>query len=194
MNAFDYFEVVCPEEAGGAAYRQIAGDVLADLDLVKVICRLHIVIDPEVPYFLAAGITRQLPENVRVGDFANVLPKEEETVLDIGNEAYLSPLLSVLWARFGRDKIDQPDRFTVIIKEPGADPAEIEALIVADPSVMIAKDLIYALQYIAPEGFKVRRQFVSGRRFYYIASENTLAEDVLETLVADAFRTMGVET
>jgi hypothetical protein len=48
------------------------------------------------------------------------------------------------------------------------------------------------MQYLAPEGFKVRRQYIRGERFYYVASEDTLPGDVVERMVMPLFERMGV--
>jgi putative methanogenesis marker protein 17 len=192
MKALEYFEVECPEETGGKAYREIAEDIFRDLDLLKTIGRLHIYIDPKIPLFLAVGITKKLPRLVRVRDFAGVKEEGGKVTLDISEEKYLSQLLKILWNRYGRNLVEQPDRWTVIITGNDVNRSEIEEMVVFDPSESMHKDLIYALQYIAPEGFKVRRQFVSEERFYYVASEDTLPEDIIETLVAEKFARIGV--
>lgn len=193
MKALEYFEVECSEEVGGSAYRQIAEDVLGDLDLLKTIGRLHIYIDPKIPLFIAVGILKKMPRLMRVRDFANILEQNGKVILDISDETYLSQLLQILWARFGRNLVEQPDRWTIVIKSEEAARDELEDLVVSDPGVNLQKDLIYALQYIAPEGFKVRRQYVKGNVFYYVASENTLAEDVIQRLVAGKLELIGVE-
>ncbi|MDG6257577.1 MAG: methanogenesis marker 17 protein [Methanomicrobiaceae archaeon] len=192
MKAFEYFEVECEDAVGAESYRRIAGDILGDLDLIKVIGRLHIFIDPKVPLFLAVGLTRKLPRRVRLRDFANVLEKGDGVLIDISDETHLSRLLHILWERFGRDLVEQPDRWTIQIRGGAVDPSDIEDLIVFDPTESLAKDIIYAFQYIAPEGFKVRRQLVKEGRFYYVASENTLEEGEVDRLLAENFAKIGV--
>ncbi|MDH7593428.1 MAG: methanogenesis marker 17 protein [Methanomicrobiales archaeon] len=192
MEALDYFQVESPEAAGAEYYKQIMADVLQDLDLVKIISRLHIFVDPKVPVFVAVGTIRKLPGMVRVRDCGNVKVEEGRAVISIGDEKYLSSLLKVLSDTYGKQRIDQPDRFTVIVTGEGIDGRELEEIQVADPSEGIYRDIIYAMQYGSPEGFKVRRQGVSRERFYYVASEDTLPEDVVETLVKEKFSLMGV--
>lgn len=192
MKALEYFEVECADAVGGGSYRRIAADILGDLDLIKVIGRLHIFIDPKVPLFLAVGVTRKLPRRVRLRDFANVLEQEGGVVVDISDETYLAQLLNILWERFGRDQVEQPDRWTIRLRKGEMDVSEIEDLVVFDPTESLAKDIIYALQYIAPEGFKVRRQLVKEGRFYYVASENTLDENEVDRLLAENFAKIGV--
>ncbi|MCK8518070.1 methanogenesis marker 17 protein [Methanoculleus sp. 7T] len=192
MPPLNYFVVESPDEVGREAYERIAGDVLQDLDLIKVIDQLHIYVDPKAPIFVAAGRLRHMPRAIRVSDFANVNPGEKEIVLDIGDETYLAPLLRKLWARYGKENVDQPDRFTVVLPAGVVGAEELEEMVVADPSETLYKDVIYALQYIAPEGFKVRRQYIKGGTFYYVASEDTLPGDIVETMIKPMFEKMGV--
>jgi len=186
----EHFEVECPEPKGGDYYRRIAEVVLLDHDLVKVISKLHIFIDPRVPIFIAVGETRKLPSLVRLRDFADVNIQGEQVTISIGNETYLAPLLRILWERFGKERVMQPDRFTIQMNLSPSESGGIEDLVVMDPSETLYKDLIYALQCIQPEGFKVRRQYYGNNRFYLVASEDTLPEDISD-LVRDQFARMG---
>lgn len=190
MEAIEYFEVECPEETGRDYYRRIADVVLLDHNLLRVIQKLHIFIDPRVPLFIAVGITRKLPGVIRVRDFANVNTQDQKTTISIADETYLAPFLKILWERFGGDRVLQPDRFTVILSIAAADAEGIEDIPVIDPSESLYKDLIYALQVIQPEGFKVRRQYYGRGRFYLVASEDTLPESI-EDLVREKFALMG---
>ena len=192
MRGLEYFEVECVEPVGRETYAQIADDILSDLNLNQSIGRLHIFIDPEVPLFLAVGVIKQMPGLVYIRDFASALGTETGVVLDIGTERYLSPMLSILWDKYGRDLITQPDRFTVNILIPGLDPREIEDLMVVDPSEGMYHDIIYALQWIAPEGFKVRRQTIGEVQFSYVASENTLDKEKIDVLLREKFALVGV--
>lgn len=68
----------------------------------------------------------------------------------------------------------------------------MDDMIVADPTEGLFKDLIYALQLICPEGFRVKKQVFQEGKFWFVASENTLEEDVLP-LVREQFVKMGEE-
>jgi len=190
MDAVEYFEVECPEKAGGEYYRRIADVVLLDHNLIRVIRKLHIFIDPRIPLFIATGITRKLPGIVHIRDFADVNVQEQKVTLSIGDETYLAPLLKILWERYGKELVEQPDRFTIVIRTGGAELKEVEDIPVYDPSESIYKDLIYALQVIQPEGFKVRRQYYGKEKFFLVASENTLPENI-EEIVREKFALMG---
>jgi putative methanogenesis marker protein 17 len=190
MLAIEYFEVECPEALGAEYYRQITNDVLLDHNLLRVIHKLHIAIDPKVPIFVAVGILKKITTRVRVGDFANVNPLEGKIVLVISDETYLAPMLKIFWQKFGKDRVEQPDRFTVILYDVKAEPKEIEEIIVADPSESLYKDLIYAFRCIAPEGFRLRSEKFSKEKFSFVASENTLPENI-DDLVREKFALMG---
>src|SRR4030042_4756761 len=186
MLAIEYFEVECPEPLGAAYYKQITNDVLLDHNLLRVISKLHIFIDPKVPIFVAVGTLKKITSVVRVRDFTSVNPVGEKITLVISDERYLAPMLKIFWQKFGKDKVEQPDRFTVILYNVEADAREIEDLVVADPSESLFKDLIYAFRLIAPEGFRVRSEKFSKEKFSFVASEDTLAED-LTPLISEKF-------
>ncbi len=192
MDSLEYFQVESPETTGAEYYRKIVGTVLQDLDLLKIISRLHVFIDPRIPVFVAVGVIRKLPSLIRVKDTGGVKIEGNEATISITDETYLAPLLSALAARFGKDNIDQPDRFTVIISSKEPIPDDFDEMAVADPREGIYRDLVYALQYMAPEGFKVRRQDIQSDRFWYVASEDTLDEEKVRTLVREKFALMGV--
>jgi putative methanogenesis marker protein 17 len=189
MLAIEYFEVECPEPLGAEYYRQITNDVLLDHNLLRVIHKLHIAIDPKVPIFVAVGILKKITTRVRVGDFANVNPLEGKIVLVISDETYLASMLKIFWQKFGKDHVEQPDRFTVILYDIKIEPKEIEEIIVADPSESLYKDLIYAFRCIAPEGFRLRSEKFSKEKFSFVASENILPEN-LEDITREKFALM----
>lgn len=191
--ALDYFEVECSEKKGGNTYLEIASDVLKDLNLLSIISRLHIYIDPEFPLFLAVGQIRKMPGVVKAGDFTNIMEKEGKIVIDVGEETYLSNLLSKLWDKYGRENVDQPDRFTITLNPENKTIGEIEKLVVLDHRENIYKDIIYAMQWIAPEGFRIRKEGLDKSTFYYIASENTIPQDMAEELVRDKTAIMKEE-
>ncbi len=59
MPAIEYFEVECPEPLGAEYYRQITNDVLLDHNLLRVIHKIHVYIDPKVPIFVTVGILKK---------------------------------------------------------------------------------------------------------------------------------------
>jgi putative methanogenesis marker protein 17 len=190
MQTLEYFEVESTEPAGGALYRRIASTVITDHDLLRVLEKLRIFIDPKVPIFIAVGLTRTVPRNIVVSDFCGVTYDGQKVTLMITDETYLAPLLELLWQRFGKDQVLQPDRFTIEMRFQGNEAEGIEEIVVADPTEGLFKDLIYTMQVICPEGFRVKKQSFQNGRFWFVASENTLPEDVMP-MVNEQFAIMG---
>jgi putative methanogenesis marker protein 17 len=159
MSTLEYFEVESTETVGAQLYRRIASTVITDHNLLKVLERLRIWIDPQIPIFIAVGVTRTVPRMITVSDLAGVTYDGQKITLAIADEMYLADLLLVLWKTFGKDQVSQPDRFTIEI-QTGVDAATsgIEELAVADPTEGLFKDLIYSMQVICPEGFRIKRQ------------------------------------
>ena len=190
MQAIEYFEVECPEARGGENYRQIANDVLLDHNMLRVVQKIHVFIDPKVPIFVAVGTLKKITTVIKVGDIANVNPQEGKFTLAISDETYLAPMLKVFWDKFGKDHVDQPDRFTVILTGVSIEARELEDMRVIDPSEALYKDLVYALRCICPEGFRVRSENYGSEKFSFVASEDMLTDTSL-ALVKEKFALMG---
>ena len=108
---------------------------------------------------LPSGSSKKITTLVRVGDFANVNPQEGKMTLVISDETYLAPMLKIFWERFGKDHVEQPDRFTVILYDVQADARRDRGDRRRRPERgRLYKDLIYAFRCIAPEGFRVRSE------------------------------------
>lgn len=191
MAGLDYFAVESTED-GADNYNKIATTVLQDHNLLSIVEGLHLYIDPEYPLFVATGLIRPPRAAIRVSDVGNVLVQDGKATIAVGDETYLAAMLKMLWNRLGHDNVDQPDRFTVIISNVEI-PKDIENWIVIDPAESLFKDLIYAIQVIAPEGFKVRRENYGSDRFSYAASENTLPAEDVERIIAERFARMEEE-
>ena len=188
MAGLDYFEVECTED-GSDNYIKVATTVLQDHNLLGIVEGLHIYIDPQYPLFVAAGFIRPPRSVIKISDVGNVLLQDGQATIAVGDETYLAAMLKILWQKLGHDNVDQPDRFTVIIKNTQI-PKDIRDWVVVDPAESLFKDHIYAIQVIAPEGFKVRRENYGKNRFSYAASENTLPAADVEKIIADRFARM----
>ncbi len=188
MAGLDYFEVECTED-GSDNYIKIATTVLQDHNLLGIVEGLHIYIDPQYPLFVATGFIRPPRSVIKISDIGNVLVQDDQATISVGDETYLAAMLTMLWKKLGHENVDQPDRFTVIIKNVEI-PKDLRDWVVIDPAKLLFKDLIYAIQVIAPEGFKVRRENYGTNRFSYAASENTLPEKEIEKIIADRFAKM----
>lgn len=188
MAGLDYFEVECTED-GSDNYIKITTTVPQDHNLLGIVEGLHIYIDPQYPLFVAVGLIRPPRAAIKVSDVGNVLIQDGQATIAVGEERHLASMLKMLWQKLGHDNVDQPDRFTVIIKNVEI-PKDLRDWTVIDPAESLFKDLIYAIQVIAPEGFKVRRENYGKNRFSYAASENTLPAAEVEKIIANRFKIM----
>jgi putative methanogenesis marker protein 17 len=179
MSTLDYFVVESPDTVGAEQYRKLASIVIGDHKLLRVLSKIHIYIDPEVPIFIATGITKKLLHEVKVSDIGDINYENGHVTISIGEETYLAALLKMLWDRYSKDRVNQPDRFTILMDMDETEAKILSDLVVIDPTETLYKDLIYSMQVICPEGFKVRKQSFSEGKFFFIASENTLEEDVM---------------
>ena len=187
MSGLDYLHVEATED-GGKKYEEIATAVLQDHNLLSIVEGLYIYIDPSAPLFATAGVIRPPRTAIRVSDVGNVLIEDEKkATIAVGSETYLAAMLKMLWDKLGHDNVDQPDRFTVIISGV-AIPKDLKDWVVTDPAESLFKDLIYAIQVIAPEGFKVRRENYGKNRFSYAASENSLPEKTANEIISRGFK------
>lgn len=187
MSGLDYLHVEATED-GGKKYEEIATAVLQDHNLLSIVEGLYIYIDPSAPLFAAAGVIRPPRTAIRVSDVGNVLIEDEKkATIAVGSETYLAAMLKMLWDKLGHDNVDQPDRFTVIISGV-AIPKDLKDWVVTDPAESLFMDLIYAIQVIAPEGFKVRRENYGKNRFSYAASENSLPEKTANEIISRGFK------
>ena len=188
----DHFVVESPEAWAVQAYVDIANDVLLDHNLARAVAKLHIAIDPEYPLFIAVGMLGRIPPLVRLRDFADVTFEPGQVKLGINEETHLASLLDRLWRQYGKNRVEQPDRWTVEISDEPDLPVdrEIADMVVSDPTEGLVRDLIYALLSIAPEGFRVREHRYEHGRFWLASSENTLPED-LPARIRALFAKMG---
>jgi putative methanogenesis marker protein 17 len=81
----------------------------------------------------------------------------------------------------------------VVITVPEGGVEGFEDLPVYDPREDIFRDLMYAMVLIQPEGFKVRKEAYKNGKFWFVASEDTLPEDVVEKQVGEKFALLGEE-
>ena len=192
MAGLDFFKVESTE-TGGEKYAEIATSVLQDRNLLSIIEGLYLYIDPQYPLFAAAGIIRPPRTSIKVNDVGNVLIEDGKATISVGSETYLAPMLKMIWEKLGHDNVDQPDRFTVIITGIDENAKNLKDWIVIDPTESLFKDLIYTIQVIAPEGFKVRRENYGKNRFSYVASENTVPEKYATEVLERCFTKMEGE-
>jgi putative methanogenesis marker protein 17 len=194
MEQLETFIVESPDAVGAKTTRSLIMDTIADLSLSRVIGRLKVFVDPVVPVFIFVALLRLGTPSIRLNDFAKVdmgsLGKDEIKI-EIEKEAFTVKLLNKLWARYGKENIEQPDKKVLIVKtDPIKELDVLRELVIEEPQQEVLDRLIDAIALrIIPEGFRVRKHELSMSHVLFVASEDTLqpewiakAKDILESL------------
>ena len=180
MEPLEVFEVVSEDKEGAAKYKEVISDILMDLNLVRAIGRLKVYADPKAPVFIIVGIFRPGMAKLTLGDVADVSSVNEGLQVSVREEQYSTKALGQLWATYGRDNVQMTDRAAVIVPfkgELGKQMDDITSIIVYDPQEELKKNVIDALIRITPEGFRVRKHFISEHMLAFIASEDPIKEE-----------------
>ncbi|HTX43601.1 MAG TPA: methanogenesis marker 17 protein [Methanocella sp.] len=184
MEPLEVFTVESEDKEGAAKYREVISDILSDLNLVRAIGRLKVYIDPKAPVFIIVGIFRPGLAKLTLGDVADISSVTEGLLVSVREELYASKALGKLWAKYGRENIIQTDRAAAIVPVKGdfaRQMDDVSAIVVYDPREELKKNVIDALLRITPEGFRVRKHFIDEHMLAFIASEDPIKPEWMET-------------
>ena len=186
MDPMEVFKVeIAGEEFGAKKYREIIMDILQDLGLIRSIGRLYVYVDVKKPVFAVYGLLRTGIPPLLVRDVADVAQAQGGFQIKVNDEEHMSNLLKVLWAKYGRERVEQPSRDVVVVATD-ASPSDLP---VADLETEFRQDLTDALLRIAPEGFRNRRNEMTDKSFFFIAAEDTLKPELISE-VKEKIRSM----
>ena len=180
---FERFTVESPDAEGAQKYDGVVRDVLSDLNLVRAIGRLHIFIDPKQPVFIAVGLFRRSLPTLTLGDVADINSVAEGLLVSVRDEEYAATAVGKLYLKYGRDKLIPTDRTSVIVPpagDYGKQHDDIASIVVYDPKDELKKSVIDALIRITPEGFRVRKHYISEHMLAFIASEDPIKPEWID--------------
>ncbi|HEY3421594.1 MAG TPA: methanogenesis marker 17 protein [Methanocellaceae archaeon] len=183
MEPLEIFEVESEDKEGAAKYKEVISDILMDLNLVRAIGRLKAYADPKAPVFIIVGIFRPGMAKLTLGDVADISSVNEGLLVSVREEQYSSKAVSQLWSTYGRENIISTDRAAVIVPFKGdleKQMDDISSIIVYDPQEELKKNVIDALIRITPEGFRVRKHFISEHMLAFIASEDPIKPEWID--------------
>ncbi|MCX9080877.1 MAG: methanogenesis marker 17 protein [Candidatus Methanoperedens sp.] len=184
MEQFETFIVESPDATGARTTRSLIQDTVSDLSLSRVIVRMKVFVDPVEPVFILAALLRLGSPSIKIKDFAKVdmgsLGKDEVKI-ELDKEMFAIKLLNKLWATYGKNNIEQPDRKIIIVKtDPIKDLDMLRELVIEEPQQEVLDRLIDAIALrIIPEGFRVRKHELSNTHVLFVASEDTLKPEWL---------------
>jgi len=185
MEQFETFIVESPDAVGAKTTKTLILDVLADLSLNRVIGRLKVYVDPVEPVFIFVALLRLTTPAIRLKDFAKVdmgALGKDEIKIELLREAFTIKLLNKLWEKYGKEKIEQPDKKIIIIKvDPLLELDGMKELVIDEPRQEVLDRLIDAIALrIIPEGFRVRKHVLTPSYVSFVASEDTLKPEWIQ--------------
>lgn len=183
MEPLEVFEVDSEDKEGAAKYKEVISDILMDLNLARAIGRLKVYADPKAPVFIIVGIFRPGMAKLTLGDVADISSVNEGLLVSVREEQYSSKAVGQLWTAYGRENIISTDRAAVIVPFKGDLAMQMDAIssiVVYDPQEELKKNVIDALIRITPEGFRVRKHYISEHMLAFIASEDPIKEEWME--------------
>ncbi|MDI6643700.1 MAG: methanogenesis marker 17 protein [Methanobacteriaceae archaeon] len=171
--------VECYDEKGAEVYEMIIKHIMQEIQISRSINDIRVYADPREPVFIIAIKVEKTSKPVKIEDFAEYKFDEEEDkiVIRIKDETYLPQLLEKLWELEGREKIQQPSRFDVIINHPSN---KIEGMIVDDPAENLKRKIYDAIFRILPEGFRVIRDLSQGNIIAMTTSDEILKDEWIQ--------------
>jgi putative methanogenesis marker protein 17 len=183
MEPLEIFEVESEDKEGAEKYKEVITDILQDLNLVRAIGRLKAYADPKAPVFIIVGIFRPGMAKLTLGDVADISSVNEGLLVSVREEQYSSKAISQLWSTYGRENFISTDRAAVIVPFKGdleKQMDDISSITVYDPHEELKKNVIDALIRITPEGFRVRKHFISEHMLAFIASEDPIKPEWID--------------
>ena len=127
MDPLELFEVEMPgEDYGAKKYREIIMDILQDLGLIRSIGRLYVYVDIKTPYFAVYGMIRGKQPPLKVGDVGDLVEAEGGYQITVEDEEHMANLIRVLWATYGRENVEQPDRNVLVVLSDESPKEQVE--------------------------------------------------------------------
>jgi putative methanogenesis marker protein 17 len=184
LATLEKFVVETTVEEEAAPYRKIVSDIISDLGMAGRIAKIKVAIRPEDSLFQLAAVVRGVLPQVILKDFAEIQKgsSEGEILITISVEKHLPRLLQMLWDRYGRDSLEQPDRWTIslFVDNPEEEIDSLKNLVVDDPRRTLKSNLADMAIRVAPEGFRVRHHSLNGNNFIFVASEDMMQKEWID--------------
>jgi putative methanogenesis marker protein 17 len=113
---------------------------------------------------------------------------EGGTMVTIRDETYAPTLISLLWRKYGRERIDQLTRLELFCRRTREE--EISDLDL-DPGEELKSKVLDAVWRLLPEGFKIRHNISSENVMTVAATEHDMKKEWIE-LAEKVHAEMGV--
>ncbi|MEN6294136.1 MAG: methanogenesis marker 17 protein [Methanobacterium sp.] len=164
------------DENGAKVYEMVIRQTLQDLQVSRAIRDMKVFADPREPVFIIVVKYEKAASPITIDDLAEYEYKKDENNLYIRvkDETYLPELLQKLWEIEGRENIQQPSRYEIIISNPKA---KVEGIIIHDPQEDLKKKVYDAIFRIIPEGFRVIDHLSEGNVIAMVCSDEIIKDE-----------------
>jgi len=164
------------DKSGAEVYEMVIRQTLQDLQLSRAIRDMKVFTDPREPVFIIIVKYEKAASPVKIEDFTEYeYNKEENNIyIRVKDETYLPELLQKLWEMEGRENIQQPSRYEIIINDPQA---KLEGIVVHDPAEDLKKKIYDAIFRIIPEGFKVIQRSSEDNIITMVCSDEIIKDE-----------------
>ena len=171
--------VECYDERGAEVYEIIIKQIFQDLVLGASVDDLKAYVNPDDPVFVLAIKMRKTSNVIRFEDVASLTydKADDVTRILVDNENYLPNILKILWMKFSRDEIYQPNRYQLEIK---GDHTKLESIVVDDPHSNLQRRIYDAVFRILPEGFKIIKDMSTEDIVAVVATDELIKDDWIE--------------
>lgn len=172
-------DIECYDKEGTEAYDLVLRQVIMDLQLGPAIIDSRIFIDPRDPLFIIALKISKAARPVYIDEVAEYHFNKEKTQIKIkiNNENYLPNILEKLRFNEGRDNVQQPSRYELIIDNPKTD---FDNFIIHNPEESVKKKTYDAISRILPEGFRVVKDISDGYIIAMVATDELLKDEWIQ--------------
>ncbi len=164
------------DESGAEVYEMVIRQILQDLQISRAIRDMKVFTDPREPVFIIVVKYEKAASPITINDFTEYEYKKEEDkiYMRVKDETYLPELLEKLWEIEGRENIQQPSRYEVIISNPKT---KLEGIAIHDPAEDLKKKIYDAIFRIIPEGFKVVQQLSEDNIIAMVCSDEIIKDE-----------------
>lgn len=163
------------DKDGNESYRELVNEIFSELGLAGSIERVYLKLEPSMSLAIVSIKTKKMHRPIKVKDIALIETIKEGCRITIRDEVYAPSLLSALWGKYGRKRVEQsPDRVEITCKK--AKSSEVAELLIK-PGEKLKAEVLNAIWEILPEGFRVRRSFISDDTLTIIATEDPMKDE-----------------
>ena len=176
----EYITIESDDKEGEEIYRKIIYDVLSGFQ-TPLLESLYVKINVKEGYFIISAIIKKNIKPMKLSDL-RLEPNKDDVMITIDplRERFVPPTLQALASNFGKEKIIQPSRYKILIKDVKIN--EIEDLVIFDHANYAKTMITEILFWIAPEQFKITRILKDENRITILFSEYNLKDAWLEEM------------